>query len=729
MTPAGSAPSRSSVFFAVGLSVAGVLTGVATFFAVSGAGPIAPASQTMLWLVGASFLIAALLTALLVVRIVRLAQSRAAPETGARLHLRFASLFSLAAVTPAVIVAVFLGLALSQGVDQWFSPRVKSVVESGAGVGAAYLNQAVENVRGEILAMGEDMNNAKSGLTADATAYNRYLMRQASLRAFPAAYVVDRNGARMAATETEGAAPYKPPHPNAFQAADSGQISIENRDQPDVIRALYRLRAYDDAYLYVTRPLDSGIVSRLVQFDKSVNDYRDAERRQGSLQTLFALSYLSTAWLVLLAAVWLGLSNATRIAEPIGALAEAAARVASGDPAVRVLASPARDEVQALGRAFNRMSEQIEAQRDALVRARSEAEQRSGFTQAVLSGVSAGVVGLDRDGRVTAINQSAEALLGVGQDKALGKRLADIAPEFTDMLALAPIGEEAVRVDVVRDTGARHLSVRASAAPGGEGLVLTFDDMTKLISAQRQEAWKDVARRIAHEIKNPLTPIQLSAERLRRKYGAEIVSDRETFDRCTDTILRQVADIGRMVDEFSTFARMPAPRMAEEDLDEIVRAAAFGQRLAFSDTRFDVEAPGEPVIAQCDGRLISQALTNLLKNAAEAIQTRRLADGEPKEGRVLVQLSADSELVRIDIIDNGAGFPVRERARLVEPYVTTRAKGTGLGLAIVQRVAEDHGGRLELADLPGGGPGARVSLVLARKHDLQATSESHKEKA
>lgn len=718
------------MFFAVGLGVAAVLTGVATFFAVSGAGPIAPASKTMLWLVGASFLIAALLTTILVVRIVRLAQSRAAPETGARLHLRFASLFSLAAVAPAIIVAVFLGLALSQGVDQWFSPRVKSVVESGAGVGAAYLNQAVENVRGEILAMGEDMNNAKSGLTADAAAYNRYLMRQAGLRAFPAAYVVDRNGVRLATTETEGAPPYKPPHPTAIQAADAGQISIENRDQPDVIRALYRLRAYDDAYLYVTRPLDSGIVSRLVQFDKSVNDYRDAERRRGSLQTLFALSYLSTAWLVLLAAVWLGLSNATRIAEPIGALAEAAARVASGDTAVRVQASPARDEVQALGRAFNRMSEQIEAQRGALVRARSEAEQRSGFTQAVLSGVSAGVVGLDRDGRVTAINQSAEALLGLAQDKALGKRLADIAPEFTDMLALAPIGrEEAVRVDLVRDTGARHLSVRASAAPSGEGLVLTFDDMTKLIAAQRQEAWKDVARRIAHEIKNPLTPIQLSAERLRRKYSAEIVSDRETFDRCTDTILRQVADIGRMVDEFSTFARMPAPRMAEEDLDEIVRAAAFGQRLAFADTRFDVEAPGGPLIAHCDGRLISQALTNLLKNAAEAIQTRRMADGEPKEGRVLVQLSADDELVRIDIIDNGAGFPVRERNRLVEPYVTTRAKGTGLGLAIVQRVAEDHGGRLELADPPAGGPGARVSLVLARKHDPQSASDSHKEKA
>jgi two-component system nitrogen regulation sensor histidine kinase NtrY len=470
-------------------------------------------------------------------------------------------------------------------------------------------------------------------------------------------------------------------------------------------------------------------VARLIQFDKSVNDYRDTEKRRGTLQTLFALSYLSTAWLVLLAAVWLGLSNATRIAEPIGALADAAARVASGELAVRVKAGSARDEVQALGRAFNRMSEQIEAQRDALVRARSDAEQRSGFTQAVLSGVSAGVVGLDRSGRVTAINRSAETLLNLPLDTAVGRRLADLAPEFGEMLNLAPAnGEEAIRVDLVRDTDARHLSVRASAAPGGEGLVLTFDDMTKLISAQRQEAWKDVARRIAHEIKNPLTPIQLSAERLKKKYSQEIASDRETFDRCIDTILRQVADIGRMVDEFSTFARMPVPRMAEEDLAEIVRSAAFGQRLAFADTRFDVETPEGGAPVRCDGRLIAQALTNLLKNAAEAIQTRRLADGEPKEGRVLVRLSEQGGEVRIDVIDNGAGFPAKERNRLVEPYVTTRAKGTGLGLAIVQRVAEDHGGRLELGDAPGGGPGARVSMILAT-HEASALAQNFREKA
>jgi two-component system nitrogen regulation sensor histidine kinase NtrY len=709
---------RSGVVFAVGLLVAAGLTAAATIFAISGAGPIAPASKTMLWLLGTSMILAALLTLALVLRIIRLARSRAAPETGARLHLRFASLFSLAAVAPALVVAVFLGAALTQGVEQWFSSRIRSVIESGADVGNAYLGQAVENVRGEVLAMASDLDNARAGLTADKSGYERYLNRQASARSFVAAYVVNRRGERMASAVLPGAPPYKAPTADALASADKGDMQMENRDPPQLVRALYKLPAYNDGYLYVVRQLDPAIVRTLLEFDRSVNDYRDTQARRGRLQTMFALSYISTAWLVLLAAVWLGLSNATRIAEPIGALADAAERVASGDKGVRVDAGQERDEVDALGRAFNRMTEQIEAQRDALERARGDAERRSGFTQAVLSGVSAGVIGLDRDGRVTAANRSAEILLGLEDGAAVGRRLTDVAPEFEDLLTLAPVaGREPRRVDLSRDGRAVHLSVRASAAPGGEGLVLTFDDMTKLIAAQRQEAWRDVARRIAHEIKNPLTPIQLSAERLRRKYSSQITVDAEIFQRCTDTILRQVADIGRMVDEFSTFARMPTPRLAEEELTDLVRGAAFAQRMAFPDTRFDVETEIAALPLWCDGRLLAQAFGNLMKNAAESIQTRRLADG----------VSATQDEARIDIIDNGVGFPATGREVLFEPYVTRRVKGTGLGLAIVRRVVEDHGGRLELNDPPGAGPGAQVTVTLSRHlegaEQLTATGE------
>jgi two-component system, NtrC family, nitrogen regulation sensor histidine kinase NtrY len=332
----------------------------------------------------------------------------------------------------------------------------------------------------------------------------------------------------------------------------------------------------------------------------------------------------------------------------------------------------------------------------------------------VLSDVSAGVIGLDPDGRIAVANRSAATLLGEPDAKLEGRRLLEVAPEFAEILRRAAEQEpqDSHRVDLQRQGGATHLNVRINADASGRGQVLTFDDMTRLIAAQRQEAWKDVARRIAHEIKNPLTPIQLSAERLQRKYAHEITHDRDVFERCTDTILRQVADIGRMVDEFSGFARMPAPRPKLTDLTELMRASAFAQRLASPDIRFDVEsAPTAPL--WCDERLMAQAITNVVKNASEAIQARRQHTGEPKEGRVLMRLSDINDVVVLEIIDNGVGFPAKDRARLVEPYVTTRAKGTGLGLAIVQRVVEDHGGILELTDAEPG-PGAVVRFVLPR---------------
>jgi len=370
--------------------------------------------------------------------------------------------------------------------------------------------------------------------------------------------------------------------------------------------------------------------------------------------------------------------------------------------------------VDALATAFNSMTAQLDSQRRDLVAAQEDAENRRSFIEAVLGGVSAGVVGLDRDGRITAANRSAQILLA--QQDLVGRRLIDVTPEFGDLLNQPmPAHEtEAQRVDLMRESGSVNLSVRMSPDADG-GLVLTFDDMTKLISAQRQEAWKDVARRIAHEIKNPLTPIQLSAERLRKKYQAEVTSDPETFAKCTDTILRQVADIGRMVDEFSSFARMPTPRMAFADISEVARSTVFAQRLVFPDIRIDVQGADQPIGLVSDERLIGQALLNLIKNASESVQGRRERDGEPKDGFVTLKLRDLEFGVEFEVIDNGLGFPEKDRHRLIEPYVTTRTKGAGLGLAIVARIVEDHGGLIELDDPPGKAPGAVVRFVLPKR--------------
>jgi two-component system, NtrC family, nitrogen regulation sensor histidine kinase NtrY len=709
--------SRASLIFIGGLVLAGVLTAAATVTLLLGGGLAGASNGVIHSLLIASLVICIALAGILAHRLIRVARAWRSAATGARLHVRFVTLFSLAALAPAIIVATFLGFTFNQGVERWFNQRVESAIENAADVGRAYVDLASGGLGDEVQAMAEDLNLAQRGLTEDRNRYEAFLQLQGERRGFSAARVIDAAGRVLAGGAlSDTALPYRAPSGEAYAAANQGSVSVRFDQDNDRLLALYRLDAYQNAYVYVSRPIEPGLVTQLRSFDQSVEDYRSARQQQNSLRGMFGLAYVSTALIVLLAAGWVGLTSASRVAEPIGRLVGASRRVASGDLKARVAIGEERDEIDALGTAFNRMTAQLEAQRRELVTAQEEAETRSSFIEAVLGGVSAGVVGLNSDGRLTAANSSAAQLLGLAEGEMIGRRLVDVAPEFAELLNQpAPAGETPPqRVDLTREGGSVNLSVRMSPHSDG-GLVLTFDDMTKLISAQRQEAWKDVARRIAHEIKNPLTPIQLSAERLRKKYMDEIKSDPETFAKCTDTILRQVADIGRMVDEFSSFARMPTPRMAFADMSEIARQTVFGQKLAFADVRVEVEGIDAPIGIVVDERLISQALLNLIKNAGESVQARRARDGEPKDGFVILRLRDLDFGVQFEVIDNGLGFPEKDRHRLIEPYVTTRAKGHGLGLAIVARIVEDHGGLIELADAPGGGPGAVVRFVLPKR--------------
>lgn len=708
--------SRSALTFALGFGMASVLTATATIMLLFGEGLAGESSGTIRSFLIVSLLVSTGLAGILVHRLVRIARAWRASATGARIHVRFVTLFSLAALAPAIVVAAFLGFTFSQGVERWFSLRVESAIENAADVGRAYVDLASGGLSGEVQAMAEDLNLARRGLIDDTERYLAFLDVQRERRQLLSAYVIDSTGRILARAEPAGTTGYLPPSRAAYVTANQGEVSVRFDQDNDRLLSLYQLSSYGDAYLFVSRAAEPGLVTQLRAFDRSVGEYRAARQQQETLRGLFGLAYFSTALLVLIGAGWVGLTSANRVAEPIGRLVGAARRVASGDLKARVAVGEERDEVDALATAFNRMTAQLEAQRNDLVAAQEDAETRRRFIETVLGGVSAGVVGLDRDGRITAANRSAALLLEHGNDHLVGRRLVDVATEFADLLNQpAPASETAPqRVDIVREGGSLNLSVRMSPDAEG-GLVLTFDDMTKLISAQRQEAWKDVARRIAHEIKNPLTPIQLSAERLRKKYAGEITSDPDTFLKCTDTILRQVADIGRMVDEFSSFARMPTPRMVFADMSDIARSTVFGQRLAFADLRIDVEGVDQPIGLVCDERLIAQALLNLIKNAAESVQARRARDGEPKEGFVKLRLRDLDFGVQFEVSDNGLGFPEKDRHRLIEPYVTTRPKGAGLGLAIVARVVEDHGGLIELDDSPGKTPGAIVRLVLPKR--------------
>jgi two-component system nitrogen regulation sensor histidine kinase NtrY len=715
-------------------ALSAMVTVVCTLASVGAPGshPVSAPSKAILVVLSANLMIILGLAMVAGWRVLGLFGSKAR-DAAVRLHRRFVILFAVAAMAPAVIIALFFGLVVTQGMETWFSSRVRTVVDNATTVTKAYLTEQEAFIRDRMDSIATDLNRNVEGFDRSRMQFTAFLYEEAAARDMAAVYVIDGEGRVLARAEQSSAPPYLAPPMSALAAAARGNIGTQDFSS-DYIRGLVRLKAYPDEYLYVARPFGEGIMAQLHRAQLSVLDYRLADRNRLRVQTIFMLSYVSIALLVLVGAIWIGMTVAIQIAGPVARLVQAADRVAGGDLSVRVDSRRDPEEIAVLSRAFNRMTGDLQTQQAELRAAGMEAESRRRFIEAVLSGVSAGVIGLDPSGRISAVNARALTLLGLGEGGAFGRPLADVAPELTEVMTRAAAAHDAeAEIDLVRGADTRRLRVRASGRSEG-GVVLTFDDITRLITAQRNAAWRDVARRIAHEIKNPLTPIQLSAERIQRKYRREIQSDVETFDRCTDTIIRQVGDIGRMVDEFSSFARMPAPRFAAADAAELLRQACFSQRVGYPGIEVACEVGDEAVPVLCDAGLTSQALLNVLKNAGEAVAAR-LATAPSPPGRVRARLIQDQAAIAFEIEDNGLGLPTKNRDRLVEPYVTTREKGTGLGLAIVKRICEEHGGELLLGDadaapdaMQGAPCGAKVTLRFAR-HSLldqpQQTRSAH----
>jgi two-component system, NtrC family, nitrogen regulation sensor histidine kinase NtrY len=497
-------------------------------------------------------------------------------------------------------------------------------------------------------------------------------------------------------------------------------------ESPNGAYFVMQLFVGEPLFLVTGHAVDLRVVDYIKNIELAGSFYSQIEQAMQRSQLIIFLVCGAIAFLMLLAAVWLAILFASRLTEPIGGLMLAAERVRSGDLTARVEEGPPDDELGQLARSFNRMASQIEQQRGELVDANTELDTRRRLTDAVLAGVSAGVLSVDEAGTITRSNRSALELLALPEDGVLGRPLTSVMPELVPLVEQAAERPDRVtqgQVEILQRGTRRILLVRISAASNA-GAVVTFDDVTDLMSAQRMAAWGDVARRIAHEIKNPLTPIQLSAERLKRRYLKQIKEDPETFSICTDTIIRQVGDIGRMVDEFSSFARMPRPTVQPEDAKELCQQALFLQRNGNPEVRYVSTLPDHPVPLICDRRQIAQVLTNILKNSAEAIEGREARAGQAlPPGEITLALRDDDDTVRIVVEDNGKGLPKEGRERLTEPYMTTRSKGTGLGLAIVKKIMEDHGGNLVLDDREGGG--ARISLVFRRDAKEIASARPH----
>jgi len=614
---------------------------------------------------------------------------------GGRLHVRLVGIFSLVASVPMLLVVLSSSLLFQYGVEFWFSDRARGMLENASGLAQGYYQEKMQNVAGETVTMAGDLReylsqaSTQSPAFAEGYAYqvlNRNLTESAIIEATP-------TGPKTVAMVNPDARPVERRVSAAVIGALNAGKPVVVSDSADRIEAVTRLYPDRNIYLYASRLSDRQALMQTERARAVLGDYDGLLDRSRRLQLQFNAALFLISLLIVSIAVFIALKVADRLVRPVGDLVAAARRVADGDLSARVSAQ-GNDEVGTLARAFNQMTRQLGEQTGAL-------ERRRALTEAVLTGVSAGVISVDGIACIRIINLSAQTLLATGVASPLGRPLSAVSPELQAVLDRRE-RETIIQVNAGGDP--RTLAVKVVADENGH--VLTFDDITQQLTDQRRAAWSDVARRIAHEIKNPLTPIQLAAERLKRRYAKEVTSDPATFERLTDTIVRQVGDLRRMVDEFSSFARMPKPLFREEALMDIARQALFLHEVAHPAIRFELDMADSVLTLVCDRRQLGQALTNLVKNGVEAIKAH--PDGEEAEGSVTITIATAPEgTVTIQVADSGVGLPV-ERDRLVEPYMTTRARGTGLGLAIVKKIVEEHFGTISFADRPGGG--AVVSL-------------------
>jgi two-component system nitrogen regulation sensor histidine kinase NtrY len=733
-------PSDRAFWFGLGVVLLSMLSALATYMILTGLTALPPRNEYVWTALVVNGLL--ILTMLGIIIRQALGLSRAWKEKipGARLHTRIVALFSLIAALPAVLLAVAATTTFSRSLDGWFSGRTSAIVENSYDVAKAYVDEHSQIIRTDIVNMVRDINGEAATLSVDPDAFQKFLIGQAGLRDLTSAYVVDGEGVPIVLALDDPKLPYVVPSPADIKHAEAGQVALSKPSSDYRISAIAKIDSMPGRYLYVARGVSPKVINHLQRTEQNVYEYTRLRKAKGGLKVAHGLIYFMISVTSLLAAIWAGMWFAGRFVAPIRRLIAGAQEVSKGNLEIALPEIRGEGDLRRLSHTFNLMTRELKLQQGALHQTNTQLTERNNFIEAVLSGVSAGVIGLDSSDRITLLSRSAERLLGLASSDVVGKSLGDVVPEFAAVLGGAeePGFKSKGQNEIKKQIGdeERTFAVKVTHERAGEGdvgSVVTFDDISELVQAQRTSAWADVARRIAHEIKNPLTPIQLSAERLRRKFGKQISDDRELFETLTQTIERQTGQIKSMVDEFASFARMPQPVMADQDVRLAVQEPAVLFREGHKDVDFKLSIPDSPVRARFDLRLVSQAVTNLIKNAAEAIESYGDAQGRPVgyKGEIEVRVLPADDRVAIEVIDNGIGLPKQNRAKLLEPYVTTRTKGTGLGLAIVQKVVEQHGGALMLEDAPHTETrtrGALIRMTLPRKlenaHSL-STVELH----
>jgi two-component system nitrogen regulation sensor histidine kinase NtrY len=716
---------RLQSFAGIGLVVLGPIMAGVTFLIL---GPLdRGASSKILRIVLLADLVYVIMVAALVLqRVARMVANRRKKSAGSRLHMRLTGVFAIMALIPTITVAIFATLTVNMGLEAWFSERVGRVVSDSVAAAKAYEEEHRRDLIADAKVLASVINATKRARVFMDDGDIRKVLSEGQRgiqRGLREAYVIDGTGDIRARGERSYLFDYERPTLEQIkQAAEKGVVIIRDWDNNE-FRALMPLVTLPDRYLYVSRNVDGDILNLLDQTQETATFYRQRESERGKVLFEFGLVYLGFAVILILAAIWLGLWFAERLAHPVGRLTQAAQRVGEGDLDVKVPEEMGDDEIAMLGRYFNQMTRQLKGQRETLLSNTQQVERRRRLFDSVLGSVSSGVVGLDARGRVAFVNRAAERLLDwQGGEQSLDLSVA--VPEFAALygrLQGSAQGFVQEEIKVVRGKRQENLLVRMSERLSEqgkrEGYVVAFDDVTDLVAAQRMAAWGDVARRIAHEIKNPLTPIQLSAERIKRKFSGQLeAGEADKLEQLTDVVVRQTNDLRRIVDEFSKFARMPQPETKEDSLSRLLREAVLLQESGQPDVEFETELSKDDLCADIDATMISQALTNLLKNAGEAIESLQQKGNTPAhKPQIRISSGPEGNEAVIRISDNGIGLP-EDRSRLFEPYVTTRVKGTGLGLPIVKKIIEEHGGTLELTDAEpfeeGAHPGAMAVIRL-----------------
>ena len=685
--------------------------GMLTVFNLSRFDPAQQDSTLLTTLIAIDFLAVIIVGGFVIRQILQLVNERRQRMAGYQLHWRIALMFGGVAALPAIIITAFALFVVDYSLRGWFADRISTAVTESVQVADYYFEEHASSIQSDVLTIANDVNREAFKLRGNPALLEQYLTNQTALRNLSEAIILDGTGQVIAKSRFAFAVTFMNIRGEWLTDARDGEVVLLRADQTNKLRAVIKLNSFVDAYLFVGRFIDRSVLEAVDNTRLAAADYQQLGIRQLDLQISFAFVFGLFLALLLITALWIGLNLATAIVEPLGSVISVAEQVRSGNLSPRVPKGLELEEIARLGLSFNNMLDEIVRSREQLVQANKQIDRRREFTEAVLGGVSSGVIGLDKDLNVTLPNSTATQLLQVSTDALIGHPLVDVVPEFDGLVSTARSRKRNFAEEqIMLERSGQHLTLRARIAAERVdgaiiGYVVTFDDVTDLLSAQRKAAWSDIARRIAHEIKNPLTPIQLASDRLRRKYTPEDEAAGEQFTEYLSIISRQVEDIGRMVDEFSAFARMPQPAMAPVDLQALVA----GQITLFEDDAVTLsmvtDDPDASYTVLGDAGLLRQAVLNLIQNGVDSLRESRT-----KAPRIELALAHDAGIVTLKIMDNGPGYPDMDRSKLLEPYVTHRAKGTGLGLAIVSKIVQDHAGTLELLDAEEGGACAIIRL-------------------